>query len=88
MEYDKMARLLEEEKISGIRSSWTDREIKNTIKSMLKMDRYSQLTDGRFIEAFMDKFAGYIRGNNLSKSNVKELAKIELKKQRERNERN
>lgn len=77
MEFDKMTLLLDEERISGVRASWTNREVKNTVKSMLKMDRYSNLTKGRFLDSFMKKFEGFINAKNLSKTNIRQLASLE-----------
>jgi len=77
MEFEKMTLLLDEERMSGVRASWTSREIKNTIKSMLKMDRYKDLNKGRFLEAFLKRFEGYIKGSNLTVSNIRKLASME-----------
>lgn len=83
MNLDKFSLLINEERMSGVRASWTNREVKNTIKSMLRMDRFKQLNDNRFIEAFMEKFGSFIKSKKLDKKTIKDLAKIELKKQRE-----
>ena len=82
MNLDKFGKLIQEERISGVRASWTNREIKNTIKSMLRMDRFKQLNNNRFLNAFMEKFSGYIKGKKLDRKIIKDLAKMELEKQR------
>lgn len=82
MNLDKFSLLIDEERMSGVRASWTNREIKNTIKSMLRMDSFKPLNDSRFISAFMKKFESFIKAKGLSASTIKDLAKIELEKQR------
>ena len=84
MNLKKFNNYLKEERISGVRASWTSREIKNTLKSILNMDIYKNLNDYNIIKVFMKKFDRFIKKNNLNKNEIRNLAKMELKKIRER----
>lgn len=81
MNFDQLNKLLEEEKITGIRASSLNLEIKNKIKEILQMDRYKNLSKTAILNTFMKKFNRYIKQNNLRKSEIKELAKIEIERQ-------
>lgn len=84
MDIGQFNSLMAEERIGGQRASWTNREIKNTLKSLCQMDMYKDLPNGKLLDVFMKKFDRYIKQNNLNRSNVKNIAAIELKKQRAR----
>lgn len=81
MKLNEFKIMIQEERIGGARASWTNREIKDTVKSMLRMDRYALMNNSRFINAFMIKFNPYIKKHNLNKRNIKEIAKMELERQ-------
>jgi len=84
MNIDQMNRLMKEERIGGARASWTNREIKNTLKGLIQMDMYKDLSNGKLLNVFMKKFDRYIKQNKLNRTNIKNIAREELKKQRER----
>jgi len=84
MKINQLNRFLNEERIGGSRASWTNREIKNTIRDLLQMDRYKTLANGKLLVVFMKKFDRYIKQNQLNKSNIREIAKEEIKRQKEK----
>lgn len=78
MKLEQMNKLLEEEKITGIRASWTNREIKKTLKSILAMDAYKNMNKTQLMRVFMKKFDRYIKKNNLRKGEIRDIASSEL----------
>lgn len=86
MKLNQLDKLLNEERMSGVRASWTNREIKNMIKSILRMDAYKGLSNARLLKVFMEKFKRYIKVNNLDLKEIKEIARAELERIKAKNE--